>query len=383
MEKRDFSSYFSCYDLMIQALNELEEQGSVKALKQNVEKVCKIHNISNTPIALSCSAYYNIYIEKDFNQAKRELNEALKMAFDNYDKYKEKGEMIQQSVTLFEIMRCLYVYSIYFFEIKDYKHCIQELKHLKVFIKEYFKLKQDTELAHSRTNNSQELQVYHNLLKELKGNFQNVQKIQLSVKFSEALIAINYLEKYKQAEKLLWEVYEEANKTNNSFLVPYILCAMTYCSVKLKNGKQARMFFHLAQKQVHKDRKLLLRYMRVLRKQENLSLDSMREAYDIVFDTKEHTIIEKHKGCMELKNQFVLQDLLKLFLLNPGVSFSKDEIIRKVWKQNYIPEIHDNKIYVTVKRLRAIIENDPCKPRYIGRTSSGYCFSKQARVFIK
>ena len=383
LEKRDFSSYFSCYDLMLQALNELDELGAVKALKQNVEKVCEIHNISDTSRVLSCSAYYNIYIEKDFQQAKDALNKALKMAFDDYDKYKENTQIIQQSLTLFEIMRCLYVYSLYYFEIKDYKNCIQELKHLKIFVKEYFKLKKNTELVHSKTNNLQEQQRCHNLLQELKRIFPSVQRIKLSMRFSEALIAINYLKKYKRAEKLLWEVYEEANNTHNSFLVPYILCAMTYCCLKLKNRKEAQMFFHLVERQVHKDRKLLLRYICSLKKQENLSVDFDKETYDIVFDTKEHTIIEKHKGFMELKNQFVLQDLLKLFLLNPGVSYSKHQIIKKVWKQNYTPNTHDNKIYVTIKRLRTIIENDPCKPRYICRTSSGYCFSKQARVFIK
>ena len=383
LEKRDFSSYFSCYELMIQALYELREKETVKKLKQSVEKVCKAYNISKTTRALCCSAYYTIYIEQNFNKAKKELNTALKAAFDKYDRSTKKDDGLKQTIARFDIMRCLFVYSVYYFETGDYKSCIQELNNLKILIQDYFKLKENIELDHSRTNNMQELQVCHSILEELKKNSQYIQKIQLSLKFLESLIEIKYKKNYKQADKLLWEIYEEANKTNNSYLIPYVLCSMTWCCIKLKNKKQAQMLLNLAEKNASKERKFLRLYMEKLKKQENFDQIKETETYDIVLDLKDHLIIEREKGCIELKNQFILIELLKLFLLNPGVSYSKEKIIQKIWKEDYAPETHDNKIYVTIKRLREIIEINPCKPKYICRNHAGYSLSKQAKVLVK
>ena len=383
LEKKDFSSYFSCYELMIQALYELGEKETVRQLKESIEKVCKAHHISNTARALSCSAYYNIYIEKDFEKAKKELNTALKIAFDRHDSSIKAGDSLKQTMARFDIMKCLYAYSIYYFETEDYKSCLQELNNLKILIQDHFKLKQNVELDHSRTNNIQELQICHNILEELKKNSYYIQKVQLGLKFTSALIEIKYTKNYKQAEKLLWEIYEEANKTNNSFLIPYVLCSMTWCCIKLQNKKQAQMLFNLAKKNANQERKSLWLYMENLKKQEHFNQIKSTETYDIVLDLKDCAIVEREKGCIELKNQFILIELSKLFLLNPGVAYSKEKIIQKVWKEDYSPEIHDNKIYVTIKRLREMIEMNSCKPKYICRSHLGYYFSKQARVLVK
>ena len=85
-------------------------------------------------------------------------------------------------------------------------------------------------------------------------------------------------------------------------------------------------------------------------------------------------------GKIDFKNQFILLDLLKLFISNQGQIFSKEYLVEHVWKQNYDPEVHDNKIYVTIKRLRKMIEPDYDKPKYIFRAKNGYYLSKSAKV---
>ncbi len=380
--RKDFFYYFLTYSSMLQILNELGETSAIKRLKQEVEEVCKNHNLSNTAQALSISAYYNIYIEQNFDKAKKELDTALKMAFDAHNKF-ETTNRLKQLTSRFDIMRCLYIYSIYYFKTENYTSCIQELNNLKILIKDYLKLRQDIELDHSRTNNVQELQTYHSILEELKRRSYSIQHMKLGIKFSEVGIDIKYRKNYKQAEKLLWEIYEEANKTNQISFIPYILCSMTWCCIKLGNKKQAQMFFDLAKKNINKEQKSLLLYMEQLKEQENLDQTNETETYDIVFNLTDHSIVEKHKGCIDLKNQFILIDLLKLFLLNPGVSYSKEKIIQEIWKQNYSPEDHDNKIYVTIKRLREMIEANSCKPQYICRNNAGYYLSKQAKILVK
>jgi DNA-binding response OmpR family regulator len=54
-----------------------------------------------------------------------------------------------------------------------------------------------------------------------------------------------------------------------------------------------------------------------------------------------------------------------------------------VWKQDYDPGIHDNKIYVTIKRLRKLIEPDYEKPRYIFRAKNGYYLNKNTKVLLE
>ena len=86
---------------------------------------------------------------------------------------------------------------------------------------------------------------------------------------------------------------------------------------------------------------------------------------------------------MILKISFILLEMLKLFLAHPGRVFSKEEFIETIWKQSYNPSVHDNKIYVTIKRLRKVIEPDYNKPKYLFLAKNGYYFSKDVKIQIK
>ena len=382
LEKKDFSSYLSCYSQLMQSWSELGEQEELKKLTQNFEEVCKIHNISNTVSILTCLAYKDIN-ESKFDSAKKNLNEALKLAFESQDEAKQSGDQLKQIAVRFEIMKCLYTYSIYYFQAKSYENALKELENIKILLKDYFDLQKDIELERSKTENVQILKNYNTLLETLKNNLQSIQRIQLHIKYMEALIESNYKKDYKKAEQFLWSIYEEANKTNYTFFIPYILCSMACNYIKLDNKKEAQMLFNLAEKNLTEDRKLLMQYMQNLKIKENFNQKEPALNYDIIFDLKNHIIVEKEKGCIELKNQFILMDLLKLFLLNPGIFYSKENIVKEIWNQDYLPKTHDNKIYVTIKRLREIIEVNSCTPRYICRNHSGYHFSTQAKVLVK
>ena len=88
-------------------------------------------------------------------------------------------------------------------------------------------------------------------------------------------------------------------------------------------------------------------------------------------------------GRIDFKNQFILLDLLRLFVQNQGTVYSKEFLVEHVWKQPYDPVVHDNKIYVTIKRLRKLIEPDFDKPKYIFRAKNGYYMNKSARVLLE
>lgn len=56
-------------------------------------------------------------------------------------------------------------------------------------------------------------------------------------------------------------------------------------------------------------------------------------------------------------------EILKLFMLNPKKVFTKTQLFRTVWGENYLND--ENTIMVHIRRLREKIEPDPSNPRYI------------------
>ena len=76
-------------------------------------------------------------------------------------------------------------------------------------------------------------------------------------------------------------------------------------------------------------------------------------------------------------------DMLRLFIQNPGNVYSKEVLVKQVWKQEYNPAVHDNKIYVTIKRLRKLIEPEYDKPRYIFRAKNGYYLNKNTSILLQ
>ncbi|MBR2521316.1 MAG: response regulator transcription factor [Oscillospiraceae bacterium] len=56
-------------------------------------------------------------------------------------------------------------------------------------------------------------------------------------------------------------------------------------------------------------------------------------------------------------------DLLKFFMTQPDRTFSREELLEKVWNYEYYGDMRT--VDVTVRRLREKIESDPAQPRYI------------------
>lgn len=75
----------------------------------------------------------------------------------------------------------------------------------------------------------------------------------------------------------------------------------------------------------------------------------------------------KNEKQMELTH--VEFELLRLFLQNPGVAFSREDILNRVWGGDYEGELKT--VDVNIRRLRIKVEDDPSDPRFI-RTVWGF-----------
>lgn len=203
------------------------------------------------------------------------------------------------------------------------------------------------------------------------------------IKFSVQILNSNILrkmKKYEQALEILWECYDTLRVNKNLYQYLFLLFNLGILYKDSGDQSMARMYLELAKKSVDPDN------LRWLSEQIDSHLSEIagksRSQYDLVFDSATNSVTERKKGRVDFKNQFILLDMLRLFMVNPGQIYSKEALVREVWKQEYNPAVHDNKIYVTIKRLRRMIEPDYDKPRYIFRAKNGYYLNKNTSILL-
>lgn len=108
-----------------------------------------------------------------------------------------------------------------------------------------------------------------------------------------------------------------------------------------------------------------------------------QDAVDLLIDGGRGTIRTREGDQISLRKQYVLLHILETLSLahnDKERGVSKAEIIERVWKENYRPEAHDNKLYYNINRLRRLIEPDSKKPQYLLNWKEGYRLAPGLRV---
>jgi tetratricopeptide (TPR) repeat protein len=187
--------------------------------------------------------------------------------------------------------------------------------------------------------------------------------------------------KHEQALDIFWKCYEELRDHKNLYLHLSLLLSFSNTYYDMGSKDMARMYALLAKKSADPDNvKFMLK--KIDHQLEKLGANQTEE-YDLVFDATSKSVKERAKGLIDFGNQFILLDLIRLFMREPGEVFSKEMIVEKIWRQSYDPRVHDNKLYVTIKRLRKMIEPDFGRPKYIFRAKNGYFLNKNVKVLIQ
>ncbi|MBL7669404.1 MAG: winged helix-turn-helix domain-containing protein [Bdellovibrionaceae bacterium] len=75
---------------------------------------------------------------------------------------------------------------------------------------------------------------------------------------------------------------------------------------------------------------------------------------------------------LDLTTQPILVQLLHILSGQPRKCISKEEICQALWSIPYHPFETDNKIYVTIRRLRVALGDQTEKPKYILKKNDGY-----------
>lgn len=191
-------------------------------------------------------------------------------------------------------------------------------------------------------------------------------------------VILRKMGRYDQALEVLWDCYEYLKLEKNHYFYLQLLYAIGVTYKEQGDTELAKIYLHLLKKSIDPNS-----FVRLAKDTEKRLVEigcSGQDEYDLIFDLSSNSVIERKKGKVDFNNQFILLELLHLFMKYPGEIFSKETIVKKIWSQEYSPVIHDNKIYVTIKRLRKMIEPDYNKPKYIFRAKNGYFFNKASRV---
>jgi len=108
---------------------------------------------------------------------------------------------------------------------------------------------------------------------------------------------------------------------------------------------------------------------------------------DLRIDARRCRLYTKEGADVALGKQFLLLHLLKKLweahrrLGQDGErGLSKRELIEQVWGERYRPDVHDNKLYYNINRLRKLIEPDTKTPRYLESWREGYRLAPGLRV---
>lgn len=189
-----------------------------------------------------------------------------------------------------------------------------------------------------------------------------------------------YIQKseYEMASKILWQAYEEAQKYSLQMHSMSALTQLARLHMELKQHEQHELLYQLLSRGIDKEKA-----PRIYRGAAQIFLSNSENSplvSDFRIDQRNKSFIVKNKGAIDFKNQHILFDLALLFLESPGTRFSKEALVSKIWAQIYDPKTHDNLIYVSIKRLRTLIEPDPESPHYLLRDRKGYYLNPQSSI---
>lgn len=184
---------------------------------------------------------------------------------------------------------------------------------------------------------------------------------------------------YSKALEMIWKCHDLLKSNPNPFFRSYLFVNFSICYFNLGNAELSKHHLKLARQAIKDDEHI--NSLKMLQRAEKI-VGGDEPEYDLVLDKEASTVKEKQLGEIPVKNQFILLEMLNLFVSKQGQTFSKEDLAKLIWDQEYDPSVHDNKIYVTIKRLRQLIEPQIDHPKYIFRSRNGYYLDKSAKVCV-
>jgi tetratricopeptide (TPR) repeat protein len=329
-DEKDFELYLKCQNYLLRMYAEREDAESIRVTKERLQDL-----VLKEGFELNAKTYYTLGICASY-KGQNDL------ALDYFQKSLAIGLAADDKRDVCYAINGL---AITYKSLERYSEALKEIYNLQVFFQ-----------------------------------VMNLRDLKLSSQMLNGHI-LRKMKKYDQALEIFWDCYETLRVEKNMYIYISLLRSMGVTYKDAGEIEMARMYLKLARKSVDP---VNLKYLTRNIDSQLVELgDTSQDDFDLVFDAIGNSVTEKKKGRIDFKNQFILLDMLRLFMRHPGQVHSKEFLVKHVWKQEYDPTVHDNKIYVTIKRLRKLIEPDYDKPKYIFRAKNGYYLNKNTKILIE
>lgn len=329
-EMKEHKLYIKCLTLCLRMYAEMEDTAKIHSIKDRLYDYVTRENID-----FNSSTYYTLALVSsyrgDFAQALENLEKALALALSQDSKE--------------DMCYAIHGLAAVYWSLGRTEDALKEIYNLRVFF-----------------------QVLR------------LPDLEVSSQILNGYILIS-LKRYDEALEVFWKAFESLKDQKNMYTYVSLLFAMGYAHAESGEADLARTYMKLAQQMA--DPQTFVYLLRKINEINRRLTGQGHNNFDLVFDSASNSVIERKKGKIDFKNQFILLDMLKLFLRSPGEVYTKEALVKAVWKQEYDPAVHDNKIYVTIKRLRQLIEPDFDRPKYIYRAKNGYYLNRNAKVSIE
>lgn len=329
-QTREHKLYIKCLTLCLRMYAEMEDQKALQSVKDRLYDY-----VTRERIELNSTTYYTLALvcsyRAEYAQALEYLEKALALAL--ADDSKE------------DMCYAIHGLAAVYWSLGRAEDSLKEIYNLRVFFQ---------------------------VLK--------LQDLEVSSQILNGYILVS-LKRYDEALDIFWKAFEALKNQKNMYTYVSLLFAMGYAYAEAGEVDLSKTYLRLAQQMADPDNFVFL--LRKITELNKRLMGKNENNFDLVFEQTSNSVVERKKGRIDFKNQFILLDMLKLFLRSPGEVYSKEALVKAVWKQEYDPSVHDNKIYVTIKRLRQLIEPDFDKPKYIYRAKNGYYLNRNAKISIE
>jgi tetratricopeptide (TPR) repeat protein len=328
LKLNSFREYLKCQNKLFRVLVEMGRTQEVEILNSQLTYQTEQHDIQPSAALLYTQALF-YFFNKKYEDCEKSLDDSLRLALQ--DDVKE------------DICNALFGQARLYFVLGRQEQAEKKIKNLEIFF-DVIKLPD----------------------------------IQVATQFLITEIEMKRAQ-YNKALDLIWKCHDILKSNPNPFFRCYLFVNFSLCYFHLGNFELAKHHLKLARQAIKDDEHI--NSLRMLQRAESI-IGGNEPEYDLVLDKSSSMVKEKQLGEIQVKNQFILLEMLNLFVTKQGQTFSKEDLARMIWDQDYDPGVHDNKIYVTIKRLRQLIEPQIDQPKYIFRSRNGYYLDKSAKVCV-
>jgi tetratricopeptide (TPR) repeat protein len=328
-ENHLYKMYLKCTNLLLRVYAETEDHRSIESTKEKLHELVVANELE-----LTSKTYYTFALCASYKGQQKVALEYLEKALATALSKDDKEDV------------CFAIYGLaaVYFHLQRYEDALREIYNLQVFF-------QVLDLPEIR----------------LTSQILNGHILRACGQPARAL-------------ELFLQSYDNLKEQKNMYIFVTLLFALGITYKDLGDKSQSRFYLQLAKRSADpQNLRIVYRAIEAELKQVEATDEPQ---FDLIFDSTSNSVVERKMGRIDFKNQFILLDLLQLFVKNPGEVHTKENLVKRIWKENYDPSVHDNKIYVTIKRLRKLIEPDFEKPRYIFRAKNGYYLNRNARVLM-